>query len=49
MTLAMTGEVVCAATLTTGAGRWDCAFLRWRTDNGPGIGPYALWRAGSGR
>jgi len=43
------GDVLCAATLTSAAGRWDCAFLRWRTDSGPGIGPYAIWRSAPGR
>lgn len=37
------GEAICAASLTTAAGRWDCAFMRWRIEAGTGIGPYAVW------
>ena len=31
------GETICAASLTTAAGRWDCAFMSWRIegDDGP--------------
>jgi len=43
------GDVLCTATLVTPAGRWDCAFLRWRMEGDTGIGPYALWRAAGKR
>ncbi len=38
------GEAVCATSVTTTAGRWDCAFMRWHIESGVGVGPYALWR-----
>ncbi len=38
------GETVCAVSLTTAAGRWDCAFMRWRIEGDAGLGPYCIWR-----
>jgi hypothetical protein len=43
------GDALCAATLETEGGRWDCAFLRWRMEGSTGIGPYAVWRAAGRR
>ncbi len=43
------GEALCAATLATDTGRWDCTFLRWHIEGDAGIGPYLLWRAATGR
>ncbi len=38
------GETICAASLTTAAGRWDCAFMSWRIEGDTGLGPYSVWR-----